>query len=302
MDVFRLKMKRNIMKRLSKIITVLFILFIFLLFPNSISLASIFESDDPPDLDSLFESEILLKPNDLSESFNTIDRRGVIYLTFDDGPSNNVTPVILDILKQEGALATFYVLPIKNVDDIFWRIINEGHQLGNHTSTHNYHLVYRSGLDVFKKEVINNHEFILNNFGYIMKTFRFPGAGSLAKPADWINMRKDFLHYEMDYRDFSWHISGDESAGHVLREVKRLESTHEHIIILFHDSAGRRSTPGIIKEIVPVLKERGYTFDVVYNFPLSPAEEARIKEQKRIARENEILQAQLDMMEFESLR
>ena len=236
------------------------------------------------------------------ETDNPIEPRGVIYLTFDDGPSNNVTPVILDILKEEGAVATFYVLPMKNVDDVFWRIINEGHQLGNHTSTHNYHLVYRSGLDVFKKEVINNHKFILENFGYNMKTFRFPGAGSLAKPAEWINMRKHFLHYEMDYRDFSWHISGDASAYHVLREVKRLESIHEHIIILFHDSSGRRSTPGIIQEIVPVLKERGYTFDVVYNYPLSPAEEARIQERRRIALENEMLQAQLDMAELESLR
>jgi len=265
------------------LIVTIIILLIFTLFPVSIAVAIEPEPDIPP------------------EPENPPEPQRVVYLTFDDGPSRNITTAVLDILKQEGVVATFYVLVMKNVDDVYWRIINEGHQLGNHTTTHNYYKVYRSGLEAFKNEVRKNHEFILDNFGYDIKTFRFPGAGSLAKPADWINARKSFLHYEMGYRDFGWHISGDEGASHIFRATKRLEPTTEHIIILFHDGSGRNLTPGIITDVIAGFKEKGYAFDTMYNFPLSPAEKARIQEQRQQIRENEILEMQLVILTSESL-
>ena len=66
------------------------------------------------------------------------DHPGMIALTFDDGPDPKWTPAILDILKQENVPATFFVIG-KNgqaYPDLIRRMVNEGHELGNHTFTH----------------------------------------------------------------------------------------------------------------------------------------------------------------------
>jgi peptidoglycan/xylan/chitin deacetylase (PgdA/CDA1 family) len=67
-----------------------------------------------------------------------MDSDHAVYLTFDDGPTPGVTDRVLDILQQNGAKATFFVLG-KNVEahpKLFQRILNEGHQVGNHTHNH----------------------------------------------------------------------------------------------------------------------------------------------------------------------
>lgn len=62
----------------------------------------------------------------------------IIYLTFDDGPHPVATPFVLDELKKHNAKATFFCIG-KNVaeqPDIYKRILNEGHRVGNHTHNH----------------------------------------------------------------------------------------------------------------------------------------------------------------------
>ena len=75
------------------------------------------------------------------------DGKKVVYLTFDDGPSETVTPKILDILKTENVKATFFVLG-NSIDsseeskNILKREVSEGHSIGNHTYSHNYSYLY----------------------------------------------------------------------------------------------------------------------------------------------------------------
>ena len=61
-----------------------------------------------------------------------------VYLTFDDGPIPEVTPWVLDTLKQYNAKATFFCIGenIKKHPEIFNRILAEGHSVGNHTFNH----------------------------------------------------------------------------------------------------------------------------------------------------------------------
>src|SRR5262245_38283603 len=68
----------------------------------------------------------------------TGDHPGSIALTFDDGPDPAWTPAILDVLKQENVPATFFVIGKKGqaYPDLLRRIVNEGHEIGNHTFTH----------------------------------------------------------------------------------------------------------------------------------------------------------------------
>ncbi|MGP8216854.1 MAG: polysaccharide deacetylase family protein, partial [Bacteroidia bacterium] len=60
------------------------------------------------------------------------------YLTFDDGPVPEATPLVLDILKQYKVTATFFCVGdnVNKYPDLFQRIKNEGHSVGNHTYNH----------------------------------------------------------------------------------------------------------------------------------------------------------------------
>ncbi len=65
-------------------------------------------------------------------------REKILYLTFDDGPIEEVTPIVLDELKKYDAKATFFCIG-KNIDanpEIFQRVLEEGHTIGNHTQDH----------------------------------------------------------------------------------------------------------------------------------------------------------------------
>lgn len=104
----------------------------------------------------------------------------VAYLTFDDGPSQAVTPLILDVLKEENIKATFFVLGInvKNNPDILKRTYLEGHYIANHGYSHNYSKIYASKEKVL--EEYNKTEKVIKkaigNNDYSSYLFRFPGG------------------------------------------------------------------------------------------------------------------------------
>jgi len=199
----------------------------------------------------------------------------VAYLTIDDGPTRGVTDRMLDILKQEGIRATFFILPHRSVNDLFERIIAEGHEIGNHSFSHVYSRVYQSDLDEFRSEVERAQEFMLHNFGYEMRTFRFPG-GAMSHGSGTIEPRREILA-ELGLRDFDWHIdSGDARAGQIDRSAAGLTANvlnntrnRNHLIILMHDSQGKSTTVAALPMIIAGLREQGYRFDVISNFPLN---------------------------------
>ena len=61
-----------------------------------------------------------------------------VYLTFDDGPIPEATPYILDVLAQYGVKATFFMVGdnVRKYPEIYQRVVNEGHRIGNHTHNH----------------------------------------------------------------------------------------------------------------------------------------------------------------------
>ena len=70
--------------------------------------------------------------------WNIEDAQSTVYITFDDGPHPDITPFVLDALKKANAKATFFCIG-KNVEKypaVYQRILDEGHQVGNHTQNH----------------------------------------------------------------------------------------------------------------------------------------------------------------------
>ena len=196
---------------------------------------------------------------------------GTAYLTFDDGPDRGITPGILDILLEEDIRATFFVLPNEGVEDIFRRIIDEGHEIGNHSFSHDYDLLYERNASAFREDVLSARRFIFDNFGYTTTSFRFPG-GSMS----WSNVirsRLDVIN-ELGYRHFDWLVDSEDwrrgrTADDIIREV--LDQTkalgREHIIVLMHDYRNSHETLEALPGVIKGLRELGYEFDVVSNYP-----------------------------------
>jgi len=197
------------------------------------------------------------------------DNGKVAYLTFDDGPTPGITSGILDILLQENIQATFFILPAEGRDDLFQRIIDEGHEVGNHSNTHTYRTLYQRGIDEFTQEIRRAHRFMEDNFNYTMVSFRFPGG--IWEAGDGLNARIDAIN-ALGYRHYQWHVDpGDwrrnKSASDITRDVLDYTAGREHVIILLHDYVHSQATLEALPAIIQGLRDQGYTFDKVKNFP-----------------------------------
>ena len=208
------------------------------------------------------------------DSDNPFDEnRKVAYLTFDDGPARSITPLILDILKEEGIKATFFILPREGFDNIFRRMINEGHEIGNHSYSHNYNALYKRGIDTFKNDILKAKDFMEENFGYTMTSFRFPGGIGSCGPGRRPE-RIEFIE-ELGYVWFDWDIDSGDAYGEQLDKSARALTANvlngtggkEHVVILMHDHRWRETTLEALPYIINGLREQGYRFDILRNHP-----------------------------------
>jgi peptidoglycan/xylan/chitin deacetylase (PgdA/CDA1 family) len=112
-----------------------------------------------------------------------------------------------------------------------------------------------------------------NNFGYYTTSFRFPG-GAMGRGSDIISPRRALLA-ELGYREFGWDIDSgdanpaqsDRSAATLANNVLNNTRNRDHLIILMHDSGGRRTTLEALPAIIAGLREKGYSFDIMRNYP-----------------------------------
>jgi len=219
------------------------------------------------------ETDFIDDPVDIPPDEPGIEIIGVAYLTFDDGPSHTVTPGILDILKDEGIKATFFVLPREGADDIFRRIIDEGHEVGNHSYSHDYDALFRGNVSAFREDVVKARNYMENNFGYTTTSFRFP-AGTMTWSRDIRNPRIEVIN-NLGYKYFDWHI--DSGDAHTLQLDKAAETIaanvldetrgRDHLIILMHDYSSRETTLEALPMIIEGLRLKGYEFDMLKNYP-----------------------------------
>ncbi|MCC6000726.1 MAG: polysaccharide deacetylase family protein [Pararhodobacter sp.] len=98
----------------------------------------------------------------------------LVALTFDDGPHPVHTPVLLDILAQYRARATFYVIGslVRRYPEIVQRMVAEGHELGNHTWAHP--TLSRLGNAQFMREIDRTQQVIYETVGHVPVTMRPP--------------------------------------------------------------------------------------------------------------------------------
>lgn len=102
-----------------------------------------------------------------------------MYLTFDDGPSEENTAAVLDILKEYNIQATFFVVGenVRRHPEVARRIVEEGHTIGIHCNRHEYGELYES-VDSYLADFREAYDAVYEVTGVEAKLFRFPG-GSL---------------------------------------------------------------------------------------------------------------------------
>ncbi len=194
-------------------------------------------------------------------------KKGVIYLTFDDGPKEGTTNVILDILKEENVKATFFVTN-SGPDYLIKREYDEGHTVALHTATHNYATVYGSK-EGYYNDLKQVQDRVKRITGYESKIIRFPGGSSntISKkysPGIMTFLTKDVVNKGYKYYDWntdSGDAGGTNSASGVYNNVIRNLSKNKANMILMHDI--KPHTRDALRNIIRYGKNNGYTFEKI---------------------------------------
>ncbi len=192
---------------------------------------------------------------------------GAIYLTFDDGPNASSTAQILNVLKEEGVKATFFVTNA-GPDALIKRAYDEGHTIGLHTASHKYNVVYASVNNYFNdlNAVANRVKRIT---GYDSKFIRFPGGSSNTvsrKYSSGIMTRLASEVVNRGYKYYDWNVdSGDagtcaksKSSSCVYSTTTRYLSKNKCNMVLMHDI--KSYTADALRNIIKYGKQNGYIF------------------------------------------
>lgn len=187
-----------------------------------------------------------------------------IYLTFDDGPVPSVTPWVLDVLKQNNIKATFFCVGENVVEnpDIFQRILEEGHSVGNHTYNH------LNGWNTHTKKYMENVELcdqaIRSGIGFKhTNLFRPPYGKAKKSQIEYLSSKKD--QDQTPYSIIMWDVlSGDydknTSPSTCLKNVN--DNVRNGSIIVFHDSPkAQQNLEYALPRFIEHAKGQGFEFD-----------------------------------------
>lgn len=188
-----------------------------------------------------------------------------VYLTFDDGPSAE-TDRILDILKEYNVKATFFVIGKTDENSVkaYQRIVEEGHTLGMHSYSHQYAQVYASR-EAFEDDLTSLQDYLLSITGMESTFYRFPGGSS--NKVSKIPM-SDLIQCleERNITYFDWNVSSGDASGTQLSSqtiinnvMSGINGTLKNYVVLFHDSAAKKTTVDALPEILEQLQAMEHT-------------------------------------------
>jgi len=205
--------------------------------------------------------------NESKKERKVIVSNGVIYLTFDDGPNSGTTNVILDILKEEGVKATFFVTGF-GPDELIKREFDEGHTVALHTNCHDYAKIYSSD-EAYFNDLNTVSARVKNITGQESKIMRFPGGASNTVSRRYSSGIMSRLTKEVvnrGYKYYDWNVSsGDagnttQASGVYSNVVNSLR--HDRVnMVLMHDT--KSYTRDAVRDIIKFGKNNGYRFEKI---------------------------------------
>ncbi len=201
--------------------------------------------------------------------------RKVVYLTIDDGPSEN-TQAVLDILDRYNCKATFFVTGI--CPDYAYQIKEEyrrGHTVGMHTYSHDYAQVYAS-VDSYFADLDQIAQVVCEQIGYVPCFVRFPGGSSNGISADYCTGIMSALVNELPaagYQYYDWNASTGDGSEHTADELYGYACEFddlENVVLLCHDSSTKQSTVEALPRIIEHYQDLGYTFEAIDRSSMVP--------------------------------
>ena len=202
---------------------------------------------------------------------DSTDTKGVIYLTFDDGPGA-YTDKILDILKKYDIKATFFVTNGGSDSDIL-REYNEGHTIGLHTASHNYD-IYKS-VEAYFADLNKVQDRVTRITGTRAKYIRFPGGSSNTisrSRCKGIMTTLTNKVKEEGYRYYDWNSLVEDAGACASKKVtdknacalkyfKNTISYNKINVVLLHDI--KAYTASSLENMIVYAKNNGYTFKAI---------------------------------------
>lgn len=178
----------------------------------------------------------------------------IIYLTFDDGPTPEITDWTLTTLKKFNAKATFFCIGANVVQypEIFQQIISDGHAIGNHT--HHHLNGWHTDKETYFRNIKKCEEVVKSNL------FR-PPYGRIKK--------SQYKLIKEDYKVIMWDVlSGDfdpkTTPEKCLKNV--INNTTEGSVVVFHDSLkAADNLKYTLPKVLEYFTEKGYRFEGVFN-------------------------------------
>lgn len=193
-----------------------------------------------------------------------------VYLTFDDGPSVN-TEDILQILDDYNVKATFFVVGRTDAhsEQMYRRIVEEGHTLGMHSYSHEYSTIYESP-EAFREDLHKLRNYLYDVTGVECSFYRFPGGSSNEVSRTDIQELIAILQSEgITY--FDWNVSSQDASARMLSVDEIIENCtgqledHRNVVILMHDAAGKTTTV----EALPILIEKLQSMEDTVLLPIT---------------------------------
>ena len=221
--------------------------------------------EQPEEITEVVSDENAVMLPSLEESQDYV---GTICLTFDDGPSTEITNQILDILQEKNVKATFFIL---NYDEETLSIINReiegGHTVALHGYSHDYATVY-SSLEAIQNNFLALQEKLYADTGYYSNFIRFPGGSSNTvskKYCEGIMTEATQSLTKMGFSYFDWNVDSQDAGG-----AKSAEEIYNNVtstlvegrtnVVLMHDASNKIFTVEALSSIIDYGIEHGFEF------------------------------------------
>ena len=188
--------------------------------------------------------------------------KDTIMLTFDDGPDERYTGKLLDILKENGIKATFFVVAdnVRKYPQMVDRMMEEGHCIGIHSYCHKNAWLKTPREE--KRDFENSID-LLESYNWKTPFYRPPWGHT--------NLLSMYYAKKHGFQVMLWSVMAQDWSSKSSKETiikKLLERTREHSIICLHDagenSGGAKDAPlntiEALKTVIPILKQKGYRF------------------------------------------
>lgn len=190
-----------------------------------------------------------------------------VYLTFDDGPSDRVTPRVLDTLKEYNVHATFFIVNYgESGKALIRRMIDEGHTVAIHGYSHDYAAIYKSD-EAFMQNIYRLRDRLRSDFGYEAAIIRFPGGSSNTVSAhSYVGLMSLLTRAVQDagFQYFDWNVDSNDAGGAkkaqtVFANVTAGVSQNRVSVVLQHDI--HDFSVDAVEDIIVWGLNNGYSFE-----------------------------------------